>query len=100
MSNRFKVHIKSHTNYFFDVMINMKNLGLNKIKIDEGSYKNILFYYIKYVTFKDLEYIKINSVNSLYLIINKIYECFENINENKHLTLVPNNKSNKIIKDI
>ena len=62
--------------------------------------KIFFFYYIKYVTFKDLEYIKINSVNSLYLIINKIYECFENINENKHLTLVPNNKSNKIIKDI
>ena len=100
MSNRFKVHIKSHTNYFFDVMINMKNLGLNKIKIDEGSYKNILFYYIKYVTFKDLEYIKINSVNSLYHIINKINGYFESINENWYLTPVSSNKSNEIIKNI
>ena len=100
MGNRFKVHRKNHTNYFFDVMINMKNLGLNKIKIDECSYKNILFYYIKYVTFKDFEYIKINSVNSLYHLINKINGYFESINENRYLTPVFSNKSNEIIKNI
>ena len=91
--------MKNHTNYFFDVVINMKNLGLNKIKIDEGSYKNILFYYIKYVTFKDLEYIKINSVNSLYHIINKINGYFKSTNENRYLTPVSSNKSNDIIKN-
>ena len=41
--------------------INIRNLDLNKIKIDENSYKNILIDYIGYVMFKDLEQIKINS---------------------------------------
>ena len=31
-------------------MINIKNLDQNKIKIDDKSYKNILIYYIRYVT--------------------------------------------------
>ena len=56
------------------------------------SYKNILIYYIGYVTSKDLRYIKINSVNHVCLIINKIHEYFEEIKRNKHLTLVPANE--------
>ena len=50
-------------------MINIKNFGLNRIKKDEMSYKNILIYYIGYITIKNLSYVKINSVNTLYLII-------------------------------
>ena len=50
-------------------------------------------YYTGYVTFKDLEYVEINSVNALYLIINKINGCFENINKNQYLTLVTNDES-------
>ena len=49
-------------NYSFDDMINMKNLDPNKIKIDEKSHKNVI-YYIGYVTIKDLCYAKINGVN-------------------------------------
>ena len=78
MGNKFKdIDIKNRTCYFFNDMINNKNLNLKKIKIDEKSYKNILIYYIGYVTFKDLRYVKINSVNPLYLIINKKKEYFE-----------------------
>ena len=64
-------------------MINMKSLETNKIKRDENSYENIVIYYIGYMTFKDLRYVKINSVNLLYLIINKINGYFEEINGNK-----------------
>ena len=39
----------------------MENFDLNNIKIDEKSYKNILVYYIKYVTIK--ECVKIYSLN-------------------------------------
>ena len=38
--------------------------------------------------FNYLSYIKINSVNPLYFIINKINEYFEEINGNKYLILV------------
>ena len=44
---------------------------------------------------KDWKYIKICSVNPLYLLFNKLNEYFEEINENKYLTLVPSNESKK-----
>ena len=65
MSNEFK-DIKNRTYHFFNDVINIENFDPNNIKIDERSYKDILTYYIGYVTIK--EYIKIYSVNSLYLI--------------------------------
>ena len=98
MSNVIKdIDIKSHTYYFLDDIINIKNFHLSKIKIDEKSYKNILIYFIGYVTIKDLKYLKINSVNLLYLIINKLNIYFEEIDKNKYLTLVPTNESKEKI---
>ena len=81
MSNKFKdIDIKNYSSYFFGDMINIKNVDLNKIKIDEKLYTNILIYFIGYVMFKDLRGVKTNSVNSVYLFINKINEYFEEIN--------------------
>ena len=40
----------------------MKNFDPNKIKINEKSHKNILIYYIGYVTTNNLKYIKINTL--------------------------------------
>ena len=56
-------------------------------------YKNILINQIGYLTIKDLNCVKINSVNSLYLIIGTINRHIEENNENKCLTLVPTDKS-------
>ena len=56
-------------------------------------YKNILINQIGYLTIKDLNCIKINSVNSLYLIIGTINRRIEENNKNKCLTLVPTDKS-------
>ena len=52
--------------------------------IDEKSHKNIFIYYVRYVTIKDLKYIKINRVNPMYIIINKVNEYFQEINKNKY----------------
>ena len=71
----------------------MKNFDPNNIKIDEKSYKSIIICSIGYVTIKDWKYVKINSINRLYLIFNKINGYFEEINGNKYLTLVPTNKN-------
>ena len=46
------INIKNHAYYFFDDIINIKEFNPNNIKIDEKSYKNILIYYIGYVTIK------------------------------------------------
>ena len=73
MSNNVEdINIENHTYYFFDDTINIKDFDPNNIKIDEKSYKNILIYYIGYVGIKDSKYVKIYSVNPLYLMFNKM----------------------------
>ena len=83
------IDMKNRTYYFFNDIISINNFDPDKIKIDEKSYKNILIYYNGYVTIKDLKYVKINSVNPLYLIFSKGNGYFEEINGNKQLTQVP-----------
>ena len=47
---------------------------------------------------KDFKYVKINSVNPLYLIFSKVNGYFEEINKSKYLTLVRTNESKEKIK--
>ena len=92
MSNKVKdININNRTYYFFNDIINIESFEPNNIKIDEKSYKNILIYYIGYVTIK--KYVKIYSVNPLYLVFRYVNGYFEEINGNKYLTLVPTNES-------
>ena len=44
--------IKSRTYYFFDDMIDIKNLQSNLLKIDKKPYKDFGIYYIAYITMK------------------------------------------------
>ena len=73
MENIKEINIKNRTYYFFDDRNNIKNFDPNLLKIDKKSYKNIDIYCIGYITMKDSEYVKINIVNHLYLIINEVY---------------------------
>ena len=50
------------------------------------------------LTIKDSKYIKINSVNPLYIICNKVNAYFEEINGNKYLNLVPTNENKENMK--
>ena len=98
MCNKVKdIDIKNRTYYFFDDIINIKSFNPNNIKIDEKSYKNIFVYYIGYVTIKYSKYVKINSVNPLYLIFNKVNGYFEKINGNTYLTLALTNENKEKI---
>ena len=49
---------------------------------------------------KDLKYMKINTVNPLYLIFNRVNRYFEEINGNKYLMLVPTSGSKENFKNI
>ena len=82
------------------MIINIKNVVPKYIKIDEKSQKNILICYIWYLMIKNLKYIKINSVNPLYLIFKKVYGFFEEVVGNKYLTLVPTNENKENKKKI
>ena len=50
------------------------------------------------MTTKDSKYVKVNSVNPLYLIFRKVNGWFEEINKSKYLTLVSTNESKEKIK--
>ena len=75
-----EIDIKNRTYYFFDDTINIKIFDSNQIKIDKKSNKN-------------LSYVKISSVDPLYLSIDKVDRYIQENNENKYLTLVSTNKS-------
>ena len=91
ISNKVKdLDIKSCTYYFFNNIVNIENFNTNNVKIDEKSLKNTLIYYIGYVTIK--KYVKIYSVNLLYLIFRNVNRYFGEINESKYLTLNPTKK--------
>ena len=101
MSNNVKdISIKNRTYYFFDDTINIKDFDPNNIKIDEKSYKNLVINCIAYVTIKHSKYVKIKSLNPLYLMLNKMNEYFEEINENKYLRLVLTNENKEKIKKV
>ena len=72
-----KIHIKNRTYSFFDDMINIKKFASNLLKIDKKSYKNIDVYHIGYITMKNSDYVKIYSVNPLYLTIGEVVGSIE-----------------------
>ena len=73
--------IRNRTYYFFDNIINIKKFDWNNIKTDEKSYKNILIYYIGYVTIKYSKYININSLNPLSLFPTKWMDALKKLME-------------------
>ena len=81
---------------YSDDIINIKIFDSNKIEIAKKSYKKY-FDLIHWTC--ELKYVKINSVNPVYLIISKANGYFEEINKSKYLTWVPTNKSKEIIKN-
>ena len=95
MSNKvIDIDIKNHTYCIFDD-INIKDIDPNNIEIDRRQYKDILIYYIRYVTIKDSKSIKNSSVNPLYLIFSKVNEYFGDINKNKYMMLLMKAKKKK-----
>ena len=77
-------------------MINIKDFDSNLLNIDKNLYKNIDIYYIGYNTMKDSDYVKINCVYPLYLIIGEVDGYTEKSNGNKHLTFASTDKNKKI----
>ena len=99
MSNKVKdIYIKNLTYYFFNDIMNIENFDRNNIKTDKKSYKNILIYYIGYVTIKDSKYVKIYSVNLLYFIFRNMNGYLEKNSKSKYLKLVTTNESKEKIK--
>ena len=54
MGNIKQIKIKNRTYYFFNDMINIKDIDSSLVKIDKKSYKNVDIYNIGYITIKKL----------------------------------------------
>ena len=67
--------IKNRTYYFYNNLINLSNISVNNLKLDKKTWKGIDIYFIGYFGKHKPEDWKINSVNPLYLIINRVF-CF------------------------
>ena len=66
-----QIHIKNGIYYFYNDMINIKNIDPILSKIDRKSYKDIGLYNIGYIAIKTIDdYENIYSVNPLYLLVN------------------------------
>ena len=76
-----QINIKIRTYYFYNDKIDLKDFDAKFLKIDKKDYKDIDIYYVGYVTVKKIGNCKnINSVNSLYLVINEMIGHFEEKN--------------------
>ena len=79
-------------------MINIKDFDPGLLKIDKKSYKNIGIYYIRYITMKNSDHVKINSVNPLCITINEVDGSITGKNGNKYLTFASTDKNIKVLK--
>ena len=81
-------------------MISVKSLDPNNFNVNKKLAGNTLIDYIGYVMVKSLSFIKINSINPLHLIIDKINWYIEKSNGNKYLTLVRTDESKGTLKSM
>ena len=84
-----QLNLENRTYHFYNDLINIKNFDHNNLRLDKQSVFNNDVYYIEYIT-KKPEY-NINSVNRLYLIINRIKSHFEEVDGDKYLVISSEN---------
>ena len=94
-----QINIKNRTCYFYNDQINLKDFDARLLKVDKKDYKEIDIYYIGYVTVKKIANCNnINSVNPLYLMIDKMIGHFEEKSGNKYLVLDDVNENKEVSK--
>ena len=60
-----EINVKNRTYYFLMIWLISQIFIQTYLNIDKKLYKNIDIYYIEYITMKDSEYVKMNSINSI-----------------------------------
>ena len=94
-----QVNIKNRTYYFHNDQINLKDFDASLLKVDKKYYKEIDVYYIGYEIFKEIANCSnINSVNPLYLMLDKMIGQFEEKSGNKYLVLDDVNENKEVLK--
>ena len=84
-----QLNIKGTTYYIYNDLINIKNFNSNNLKLDKKSVLGNDVYYIGYITKKPQW--NVNSVNPLYLMVNKTKGHFEKVDRDKYLIISSEN---------
>ena len=84
-----QLNIEGRTYYFDNDLINIKKFNSNNLKLDKKGVLCNDVYYIGYITKKPQW--NINSVNPLYLMINRIKDHFEEVDGDKYLIITSEN---------
>ena len=84
-----QINIKSRTYYFYNDLINIKKFNNNKLKLHKNGVLGNDVYHIGYIT-KNPQW-NVNSVNPLYLMINRIKGHFEEVDGDKYLIVSSEN---------
>ena len=72
-----QLNIEGRTYYFYNDLIIIKNFNINNLKLDKRGVLSNDVYYIGYITKKPQW--NVNSLNPLYLMINKVKGHFEEV---------------------
>ena len=84
-----QLNIEGRTYYFYSDLINIKDFNSNNLKLYKKTVLGNDVYYIGYITKKPQW--NVNSLNPLYLMINKIKGHFEKVDGDKCLILSSEN---------
>ena len=91
-----QTNIKNRTYYFYNDLINIKDFDPRLLKIDKKELMNFGIYYIGYVDKKP--HWNVNSVNPLYLMINRIDGFIEEKDGDKYLNIADTDRNSEILK--
>ena len=91
-----QLNIKNRTYYLYNDLINIKDFDSRLLQLDKKTSMNLGIYYIGYVT-KKPEY-EVDSVNPLYLMINRIDGFIEDKNGDKYLNIASTDRNSEVLK--
>ena len=91
-----QLDIKNRTYYFYNDLINIKDFDAKLLKLDKKISMALNIYYIGYVT-KKPEW-NVNSVNPLYLMINRIDGFIEEKEGDKYLNIALTDKNSEVLR--
>ena len=94
-----QINITNRTYYFYNDIIDLKNLYARLLNIDKKSFKGIDIYNIGYITIKKIDDCKnIHSVNPLYLLIDHASGYIEEKGVNKYLVFDSTDENKELLK--
>ena len=94
-----KINNKNRTYYFYNDIINIKNVDLILLKINRKSYKDVGIYNIGYIIIKKINDCEnIYSVNLLYQLFNHANRYIEEKIENEYLIFDSTDENKELLK--